>query len=85
MAVGGSADAARLRADTFRGLSSSSTSSTVALRDFFLACVVDLALKEAEVEFICCKRVVDLVRLVLGPVFEGSMSAIWVENQVSKK
>ena len=76
VALGGSGDMAQLHTDTFQGLSLSSTSLTVTLHDFFLACVVDLALAEAKVEFICCKHVVDLVDLVLGPVFEGSISAI---------
>jgi hypothetical protein len=42
VAAGGSGDAAQFRADTFRGLSASSTSSTVALRDFFNAWMEDL-------------------------------------------
>jgi hypothetical protein len=28
---------------------------------------------------ICHEHVIDLVRLALGAIFEGSMSAIWVQ------
>jgi hypothetical protein len=78
--AGGSGDAAPLCANTFQGLSSSSTSSTITLRDFFFACVEDLFFKEAKEEPIWCDHVVDLIRLVLDAVFEGSISAICMEK-----
>lgn len=79
--AGGSGDAVRFRADTFWGplTSSTSKSSTVALRGFFDARMGDFAFEEAKAELICRERVVNLVRLALGAVFEGSMSAIWVQ------
>ena len=64
--------AVQLCTDTFQGLSSSSTSSTITLHDFFFACVEDLSFKEAEKEPIWCEGVVNLICLVLDAVLKGA-------------